>query len=248
MADGKSFVLYKDWWALFEDLSLEQRGQLITAIFDFQLDREISPMDQAVKVGFNLIKNKMDEDRDKYVQKCEQNAQNRRIAIDRLRSQTNDNDRQRPSTTVNNRQRPDSDNDNDNGNDNDNDKDIKKHCPVDPDGEDVKAIVYHLNEKTGSQYKPSTPQTRTLIKARLREGFTRGDFFEVIDKKSKEWKGTEQGKYLRPQTLFGTKFEAYLNQEEPREQKRNTFADMEEHDHDMDSLERELLLQTIRGA
>ena len=38
------------------------------------------------------------------------------------------------------------------------------------------------------------------------------DFKAVIDKKSYEWMGTEREKYLRPQTLFGTKFESYLNQ------------------------------------
>lgn len=38
------------------------------------------------------------------------------------------------------------------------------------------------------------------------------------------------------------------NRSNPTEPKRNTFADMEEHDHDVDALERELLLKTIRGA
>ena len=38
------------------------------------------------------------------------------------------------------------------------------------------------------------------------------DFKSVIDKKSKEWLGTNMERYLRPDTLFGTKFESYLNQ------------------------------------
>ena len=36
--------------------------------------------------------------------------------------------------------------------------------------------------------------------------------YVVIDKKSKEWLGTNMERYLRPDTLFGTKFESYLNQ------------------------------------
>lgn len=52
----------------------------------------------------------------------------------------------------------------------------------------------------------------TLIKARLKEGFTYQDFISVIDKKYAEWNGTEFQAYLRPETLFGTKFESYLNQ------------------------------------
>ena len=33
----------------------------------------------------------------------------------------------------------------------------------------------------------------------------------MIDKKCSEWLGTDMEQYLRPQTLFGTKFESYLN-------------------------------------
>ena len=52
-----------------------------------------------------------------------------------------------------------------------------------------------------------------LIKARLNEGFTEDDFKYVIKVKSEEWKQDEKMcKYLRPETLFGTKFEGYLNQ------------------------------------
>jgi hypothetical protein len=36
----------------------------------------------------------------------------------------------------------------------------------------------------------------------------------VIDKKTKEWLGTQFENYLRPETLFGTKFEGYLNQKD----------------------------------
>jgi hypothetical protein len=48
----------------------------------------------------------------------------------------------------------------------------------------------------------------------LNEKFTLEDFKTVIDKKAKSWMGTEWQKYLRPETLFGTKFEGYLNEKE----------------------------------
>jgi hypothetical protein len=45
------------------------------------------------------------------------------------------------------------------------------------------------------------------------EGFTKQDFFKVIDNKVAQWYGTEQQQYLRPITLFSkSKFESYLNQ------------------------------------
>lgn len=76
---------------------------------------------------------------------------------------------------------------------------------------DVAEIVAYLNEVTGSHYKPSTPKTQQLIKARMRDGFTVADFKTVIDKKNQdEWFVT--GGYMRPETLFGTKFEGYLNE------------------------------------
>ena len=79
----------------------------------------------------------------------------------------------------------------------------------------VKEIVEYLNSAIGSHYKPSVEKTRTFIRARLREGFTVEDFKTVIDKKARAWLGNrEMQKFLRPETLFGTKFEGYLNEQE----------------------------------
>ena len=89
------------------------------------------------------------------------------------------------------------------------DTDIDKEKEIDKDI--YKYIVDYLNQKTGQKYKHSTKKTQTCIHARLAEGFTEEDFRTVIDKKCAEWIGTEWEKYLRPETLFGTKFESYLN-------------------------------------
>jgi uncharacterized phage protein (TIGR02220 family) len=70
-----------------------------------------------------------------------------------------------------------------------------------------------LNEKADKQYRYTTPKTRELIKARWKEGFTLEDFKKVIDNKTLLWKGTEMETYLRPVTLFSTKFESYLNED-----------------------------------
>lgn len=73
------------------------------------------------------------------------------------------------------------------------------------------AIVEHLNAKAGTKYKPSAAATQRFINGRLADGFTVEDFKTVIDKKCSEWRGSEMEKYLRPETLFGNKFENYLN-------------------------------------
>ena len=74
-------------------------------------------------------------------------------------------------------------------------------------------IIDHLNLRTGQHYKTTTQKTIDLIKARLNEKFTIDDFKVVIDKMCVEWMNTDMQKYLRPETLFGTKFESYLNRE-----------------------------------
>lgn len=74
-------------------------------------------------------------------------------------------------------------------------------------------IIKHLNESTEQNFRASSKKTQSLINARFKDGFTIGDFKTVIDKKSAEWlQDKKMNKYLRPETLFGSKFEGYLNQ------------------------------------
>ena len=80
---------------------------------------------------------------------------------------------------------------------------------------DAEQIVSYLNEMCGTSYRANTRKTIDLIRARMNEGFTVEDFKTVIYKKAKQWKDDEKMvKFLRPVTLFGTKFESYLNEKE----------------------------------
>lgn len=73
-------------------------------------------------------------------------------------------------------------------------------------------VIKYLNEKTCRRYRV-TDKVRRLISARIREGATLEDFKSVIDKKCTQWLNDEKmNMYLRPETLFGTKFQGYLNQ------------------------------------
>lgn len=86
-------------------------------------------------------------------------------------------------------------------------------------------IIDYLNRKTNSHYRPTSKATRRLIKARYNEGFTDIDFKTVIDKKCAEWlQDSNMVQYLRPETLFGTKFEAYLNQPDTGPIPRRNFG------------------------
>lgn len=76
--------------------------------------------------------------------------------------------------------------------------------------ETIKYIVEFLNSTLKTSYRYQSKTTQKHITARLNEGFTLEDFKTVIKYKAKEWQGTDNHRYLRPETLFGTKFESYL--------------------------------------
>ncbi len=77
--------------------------------------------------------------------------------------------------------------------------------------EEVREIVGYLNAKRGKDFKPTTKKTRHSIGARFAEGYTVEDFKAVIDCMYDEWHGTDMERFLRPETLFGPKFESYIN-------------------------------------
>lgn len=97
-------------------------------------------------------------------------------------------------------------------------------------------VIEYLNSKCNTKYRTTTKKTKDLISARVNEGFTLEDFKKVIDNKSAEWLGTEFEKFLRPETLFGTKFESYLNQKNiPKQQgKPNKFHNFIQSDDNQD--------------
>jgi len=79
----------------------------------------------------------------------------------------------------------------------------------------VAEIINLLNSKAGTKFKPKSANTVKLINARLKEGYEISDFEKVIDKKCKDWlPDPKMCAFVRPITLFGTKFESYLNEAE----------------------------------
>lgn len=78
--------------------------------------------------------------------------------------------------------------------------------------EELKDIISHLNLRTKKNYNPGSKKTAELVNARINEGFTVDDFKAVIDNQTVKWlNDPKMCEYLRPETLFGTKFESYLN-------------------------------------
>lgn len=74
-------------------------------------------------------------------------------------------------------------------------------------------VIRYLNEKAVTKFRGGAADF-SRIQKRVKEGYTLEDFKIVIDKKIADWKGTSMEKFIRPETLFGNKFESYLNQKE----------------------------------
>lgn len=96
--------------------------------------------------------------------------------------------------------------------------------------DDIKVIVEYLNNKIGAHYKPNGKKMKELIRARMNEGYMVEDFKTVIDKKFKSWgNDPKMSLYLRPSTLFGTRFGEYLNEyqaESPEQSGNNIFLSL----------------------
>ena len=95
--------------------------------------------------------------------------------------------------------------------------DIDKELDIDIDKDKkeipYKSIIDYLNEKADKRFRHTTAKNKEFIRSRWNEGNTLDDFKRVIDIKVSQWKNDkDMNQYLRPQTLFGTKFESYLNE------------------------------------
>lgn len=93
-------------------------------------------------------------------------------------------------------------------------------CGEEDGGIPYTEIVAALNRALGTSYRPTSKKTRQLIHARWAEGFRFPDFEAVIDTMAAAWvDDPKMSAYLRPETLFGPKFESYLNRPKPRKER-----------------------------
>ncbi|MBE6577268.1 MAG: hypothetical protein E7653_03940 [Ruminococcaceae bacterium] len=116
----KSFVLYNSYKNQFEQLNMKQRGELITAIFNYV--ESGSPgisLTSTCKMAFSVIASTLDRDREKYEMRC---AVNRENAKKGGRPPKTDRLPKKPKKPYNDN---DNNNDNDIDIDNDNEHDLE---------------------------------------------------------------------------------------------------------------------------
>lgn len=182
----KGFTLFNDSLGVLSELSDEQAGQLFKAIRDFNAGKE-PELDSLLRIAFAPFKNQF------------------------VRNGIGKSTMEISKINTNNRKNRKSTKDNENNESNEINESVHYINSISNSNLIVQVISY-LNEKTKANFSEKTTNTIKHISARINEGRTIEDFKKVIDIKILEWIGTEQAKYLRPDTLFGSKFESYLNQ------------------------------------
>jgi hypothetical protein len=100
MADGKkSFVLYSDQKAIFDELTDEQAGQLIKHIYSYVNDEDPVTDDQIIKISFTPIKLQLKRDLQKWeAQQNQRREAGRKSAEKRQQALTELNERSISST------------------------------------------------------------------------------------------------------------------------------------------------------
>jgi uncharacterized phage protein (TIGR02220 family) len=214
MKKKTSFIIHLDYQTLLEDLSLEDKGMILEAMFCYVKNEPLPKLKPLSKMAFSFIKRQMDYDNEKWVKTCEKRAEagSRGGLAKASKSSKSKQNKQSLANLA--------DNDNVNDNENDNVKDNVK------DKELAIKVLDHLNKTTSSAYRP-VGNNLDLIVARLRDmrdnpvGIDKYPdipleewAYNVINIKNAKWcKDEKMRDFLRPTTLFRkTNFENYLSE------------------------------------
>lgn len=206
------FTIYREYFDLITLLPKKDQSELLLAICNYMFFDEEPTLNESQMKIFRNLKRPLDKSKKRSLSGSTTNSNNNQ---EETKNKSKQNQKQNKNKSNENQNEIKNETHQDvNVNVNDivivNDNNLEKiECEKE---KPFKEIIDYLNLRTNSHYKYSTDKTKSLIKARINDGFTLDDFKNVIDKKYDEWVGTDMEKYLRPETLFGNKFESYLNQ------------------------------------
>lgn len=217
-----SFLISTGYYEQIKALSVEQRGILFTAIMAHECGDDMPELDAVTNMAFLFIKKDLDENRQRYEEKCKANAAN---GAKGGRPKKSERFLEKPSESEKSEQFLEKPKKADNDNEYDNDNDINNI--LSGKSRPYQQIIDYLNQKTGKRFRVSK-EAKRCINARFDDGFTLDDFKKVIDNKCAVWKDDpKMDEYLRPITLFSTKFESYLQERSGRKVNKNRFNNFE---------------------
>jgi len=207
-------ILLGDYVAV-RNFSNTDAGKLFHTICRYALGENIGDIEDKIKVAFNFFKVRLDKNRKNWEETRIERKKAGRLGG--LAKQANANFAKQNEQTIANLPVNVSDSVSDSVSVNDiNDSvgvnDIKKKASP---SVDIITILEDLNKRLKSKkgFSPLAKFNQNLIKARMSEGYTVENFITVNEKKVKQWlHDPEMSKYLRPATLYGNKFDGYLNE------------------------------------
>lgn len=71
-----SFILYEEYYEPIKMLSTTDKGLLLTALYEYHMTGNVIELPQMAKVIFQFIKQRMDFNKEKYAERCQQNSEN----------------------------------------------------------------------------------------------------------------------------------------------------------------------------
>ena len=213
-----SFILYVDTGQQIDTLPDDEAGALFKAIFHYagagERPQNLSP---AAAMAFGFIQMQLDRDKQKFMEICQKRAS----AGSEGGKKRAENAKQKQANQANAKgAKQKQANQADNENDSDNETNI---CAC---------AIHLLNNLSGGSFRTTTKNTQKLIAARIKDGYSWADIETVIRRKCAAWGGDEKMRqYLRPETLFGNKFEGYLSEarrSEPKQEQGYVLAPLDD--------------------
>ena len=204
MKKPQAIQLYIDNLEELEALGSEQTGKLIVALLRYADKGETPDFsdDITLRLVFNMLRRRIDRDFERYAQTCEK----RRLAGKKggaPKGNTNAAKQPRASKTTQTEAETKTEAYT---------QGVQKSRASSPRYiVETNEVIEHLNLQTGRNFHATAKSTQRKIGALLEQGFTTEDMKRAVDKMVREWRHTEYEKYLRPETLFGDKFDSYLN-------------------------------------
>lgn len=93
MAEVKGIMFYFNYREPLNNLSMEERGQLLTALLDYGNNGILPDFNGSLKMIFDCIKPTVDTDIEKYKNRCQRNKENISKRYERTQSNTTEYDR-----------------------------------------------------------------------------------------------------------------------------------------------------------
>ena len=198
----RGFLVFGDIEETLNELTDEQVGRLFRGMVSYHNTGEKPDFrDPSLKYAFIPIRQQMDRGAEAYQKKCEKNRANalkRSSNVERsLAMAANASDGSLTKTKTN--------------------TDTKTKTNTKSTGVDVWSLSFsilsYLNQRAGTSFKTDDAESVHMISDLAHAGYTEDDMRHVIDVKVSDWLGNPVAeRYLRPSTLFGSKFTEYLAQ------------------------------------